>query len=72
MAILKHIAGKNADYGEAQRYLIFQYDEYTGKPIREENGLTGERARKWDWNIPERIFEEGRFQSFPVNFPIHP
>ena len=24
MAILKHIASKNADYGEAQRYLIFQ------------------------------------------------
>ena len=30
MAILKHIASKNADYGEAQRYLIFQHDEYTG------------------------------------------
>lgn len=38
MAILKHIAGKNADYGEAQRYLIFQHDEYTGKPILDENG----------------------------------
>lgn len=38
MAILKHIAGKNADYGEAQRYLIFQHDEYTGKPVLDENG----------------------------------
>ena len=38
MAILKHIASKNADYGEAQRYLIFQHDEYTGKPILDENG----------------------------------
>lgn len=38
MAILKHIANKNADYGEAQRYLIFQHDEYTGKPILDENG----------------------------------
>ena len=38
MAILKHIASKNADYGEAQRYLIFQYDEYNGKPILDENG----------------------------------
>lgn len=27
MAILKHIANKNADYGETQRYLIFRYDE---------------------------------------------
>ena len=38
MAILKHIASKNADYGEAQRYLMFQYDEYTGKPILDGNG----------------------------------
>lgn len=38
MAVLKHIASKNADYGEAQRYLMFQYNEYTGKPILDENG----------------------------------
>ncbi len=38
MAILKHIASKNADYGEARRYLIFQHNEYTGKPILDENG----------------------------------
>ena len=38
MAILKHIASKNADYGEAERYLIFQHDEYTQKPIFDENG----------------------------------
>lgn len=37
MAILKHIASKNADYGEAQKYLIFQYDKYAGKPILDEN-----------------------------------
>lgn len=38
MAILKHIASKNVDYGEAQRYLMFQHDEYTGKPILNEKG----------------------------------
>ncbi len=38
MAILKHIASKNADYGEAERYLIFQHHEYTQKPILDENG----------------------------------
>lgn len=38
MAILKHIASKNADYGEAQRYLIFRHDEYTGKPIPDADG----------------------------------
>ena len=38
MAILKRIASKNADYGEAQQYLIFQYDESTKKPLLDENG----------------------------------
>ena len=38
MSILKHIASKNADYGEAQRYLLFQYNEDTMKPILDENG----------------------------------
>ena len=38
ISILKHIASKNADYGEAERYLIFQHDEYTQKPILDENG----------------------------------
>ena len=38
MAILKHIASKNADYGEVQRYLMFQYNEDTMKPILDENG----------------------------------
>lgn len=38
MAILKHIASKNADYGEAQRYLMFQHDEITMKPVLDENG----------------------------------
>lgn len=33
MAVIKHIASKNADYGEAERYLIFQHNEYTQKPI---------------------------------------
>lgn len=38
MALLKHIASKNADYGKTQRYLILQHDEYTVKPIFDENG----------------------------------
>ena len=38
VAILKHIASKNADYGEAERYLIFQHDEYTQKPILDDEG----------------------------------
>ena len=38
MAILKHIASKNADYSKALEYLMFEHDERTGKTIRDENG----------------------------------
>lgn len=38
MAIIKHIASKNADYGAAERYLIYQHDEFTHKEILDENG----------------------------------
>ena len=29
---------KNADYGESERYLIFQHNEYTQKPILDDEG----------------------------------
>ncbi len=38
MAILKHIASKNASYAEIQRYLMFEHDEDTNKPLFDENG----------------------------------
>ena len=38
MAVIKHIASKNADYGKSERYLIFQHNEYTQKPVLDENG----------------------------------
>ena len=38
MAVIKHIASKNADYGESERYLIFQHNEYTQKPILDDKG----------------------------------
>ena len=38
MAVIKHIASKNADYGESERYLIFQHNEYTQKPILNDEG----------------------------------
>jgi len=36
--VIKHIASKNADYGESERYLIFQHNEYTQKPILDDEG----------------------------------
>ena len=38
VAVIKHIANKNSDYGESERYLIFQHNEYTQKPVLDENG----------------------------------
>jgi hypothetical protein len=38
MAIIKHIASKNADYGAAERYLTYKHDEFTNKPILDANG----------------------------------
>lgn len=38
MAILKHIAVKNADYGAVQKYLIFKHDEKTGRPVLDDDG----------------------------------
>lgn len=38
MAILKHIANKNADYGAAMKYLLFEHNEKTMKPILDNKG----------------------------------
>ncbi|HBH3482937.1 relaxase/mobilization nuclease domain-containing protein [Clostridioides difficile] len=38
MAILKHFSSKNADYGAAEKYLLFQHDEFTMKPVLDETG----------------------------------
>ena len=38
MAILKHLSSKSANYGKALEYLIFQHDERSGRPLRDENG----------------------------------
>ena len=38
MATLKHINSKNADYGAAEQYLLFEHDEFTMKPTLDESG----------------------------------
>lgn len=38
MAVLKHIASKNADYRAAFDYLVYQHDEFTQKPMLDEQG----------------------------------
>ena len=38
MATLKHINSKNADYGAAEQYLLYEHDEFTMKPVLDETG----------------------------------
>ena len=38
MAVLKHLSSKNADYGKALEYLMFQHNERTQQPIIDANG----------------------------------
>ena len=38
MAVIKHIAIKNSNYDAAYDYLTTKHDEFTNKPILDENG----------------------------------
>ena len=38
MAILKHLTNKSSNYVKALEYLIYQHNEFTQKPILDENG----------------------------------
>ena len=38
MATLKHLDSKNADYGAAEQYLLFEHDEFIMKPVLDETG----------------------------------
>ena len=38
LATFKHLSSKNADYGAAEKYLLFEHDEFTNKPILDESG----------------------------------
>ena len=38
MATFKHISSKNANYGDAEKYLTFEHDEFTMKPALDADG----------------------------------
>ena len=39
MAILKHLSSKSTNYGNAVRYLMFEHDRLSGKPLIEDGHL---------------------------------
>ena len=68
MATLKHLSSKNADYGAAEQYLTFEHDEFTGKPILDENGRLVPRQ---DYRISSlNCGGGGRTSPWPVCGPI--
>ena len=38
LATFKHISSKNANYGDAEKYLTFAHDEFTMKPTLDAEG----------------------------------
>ena len=51
MATLKHINSKNADYGAAEQYLLFEHDEFyapfTGRgAVRKEDAIAKGKKQK--------------------------
>ena len=38
LATFKHLSSKNADYGAAEKYLLFEHDEFTNKPVLDKRG----------------------------------
>ena len=61
MATLKHIASKNADYGAAEQYLTFEHDEFSGKPILDENGrLVPRQDYRIAWMYTKKVDKQGK------------
>ena len=50
VAILKHVAGKSADYGAVLDYLKYEHDEVLKKPLLDANG---------NWVLRRDILLEG-------------
>ena len=58
MATFKHISSKNANYGDAEKYLTFAHNEFTMKPTLDEQGrlVPGEDYRISTLNCGEEDF----------------
>lgn len=70
MAILKHIASKNPNYGAALEYLIFKYDELRKTPILDQNGNRIMRERVHQGTNPTtRLFSLSEISAADEPFP---
>ena len=58
LATFKHLSSKNADYGAAEKYLLFEHDGFTNKPVLDESGrlIPRENCRLTTLNCGEDDF----------------
>ena len=70
MATLKHINSKNADYGAAEQYLLFEHDEFTMKPVLDETGrlIPREDYRLSTLNCGGEDFAVACMRANPVSY----
>ena len=61
MATLKHLGSKNADYGAAEQYLLFEHDEFTMKPVLDEKSI----KRIWMYEILRQQLSRTNTERFP-------
>ena len=67
MAILKHISSKNANYGDAEKYLTFEHDEFTMKPTLDADGRLIPRV---DYRISSQEPETGGRKEPPLHHQL--
>ena len=74
MATFKHISSKNANYGDAEKYLTFAHDEFSMKPTLDENGrlVPREDYRISTMNCGEEDFAIACMRYFRLRPSIHP
>ena len=64
MAILKHIASKNANYGSAIDYLKYQHDEFHLVPVLDESGnsIATTQEKAFIDEVTESIYERKKVE----------
>ena len=67
MATLKHINSKNADYGAAEQYLLFEHDEFTMKPVLDE---TGRLIPREDYRLSTLNYDDMHMDVAAVVMPV--
>ena len=61
LATFKHISSKNADYGAAEKYLLFEHDEFMSEPVL--GDMSGRLHAKPSLPQPEQLMDNNRLHG---------